>query len=150
MDLQRKLLGIGDTLAHCSRIKMIFENEYGKEWMLPIISRPFPSLSTDTFARFSYCTFYVKYFASLFYSHLRELFSTIFDRFNLISDKSNRFSEREREREGILLDRKRRSVNYRSKEEKLDAILGTITLPPSPFSVVDLTRPRARPQKPFN
>lgn len=54
MDLQRKLLGIGDTLAHCSRIKMIFENEYGKEWMLPIISRPFPSLSTDTFARFSY------------------------------------------------------------------------------------------------
>lgn len=53
MDLQRKLLGIGDTLAHCSRIKMIFENEYGKEWMLPIISRPFPSLSTDTFARFS-------------------------------------------------------------------------------------------------
>lgn len=119
MDLQRKLLGIGDTLAHCSRIKMIFENEYGKEWMLPIISRPFPSLSTDTFARFSYCTFYVKYFASLFYSYLRELFSTIFDRFNLISDKSNRFSEREREREReffsiengdrLITDRKRRS-----------------------------------------
>lgn len=95
MDLQRKLLGIGDTLAHCSRIKMIFENEYGKEWMLPIISRPFPSLSTDTFARFSYCTFYVKYFASLFYSHLRELFLT-----DLILLAINRTaSPREKERE---------------------------------------------------
>lgn len=61
---------------------------------------------------------------------LQSLERIIFDRFNLISDKSNRFSEREREREGILLDGKRRSVNYRSKEEKLDAILGTITLPP--------------------
>lgn len=39
----------GDTLAHCSRIKMIFENEYGKKWKLSIISRPFTFLTDGYF-----------------------------------------------------------------------------------------------------
>lgn len=131
-------------MAHCSRIKMIFENEYGKKRMEVInnispISLPYRwILFLDS--RFCYYIyiFYVNYSAASLCNYLRILFSTIFE--NQISSESYRDKsraslrekrERERVRKFFSIENEDRLITDRERRS-WTPILGTITPPPPP------------------